>query len=40
MKELADYKMNLNEKLKHVLGSLENIVGKAENAGYVLLQGL
>ena len=26
--------MNVNEKLKFVLGRVENIVGKGENAGY------
>ena len=33
-KELADGKRNVTEKLKFVLGRVENIVGKGENAGY------
>ena len=33
-KELADDKINVTEKVKLVLGRVENIVGKAENAGY------
>ena len=33
-KELVDDKINLIEKLKFVLGRVENIVGKGENAGY------
>ena len=34
MKELADDKINVTERLKFVLGRAENIVGKGENAGY------
>ena len=34
MKALADDKMNVTEKLKFVLGRVENIMGKGENAGY------
>ena len=34
LKAFADNKMNLNEKLKIVLGRVGNIVGKEENAGY------
>ena len=30
----ADDKLNLTEKLKFVLGKVENIVGKGENAGF------
>ena len=30
----ADNKVNETEKLKFVLGRVENIVGKGENAGY------
>ena len=33
-KAFADNKINLNERLKLVLGKVENIVGKGENAGY------
>ena len=33
MKAFAGDKINLNQKLKFDLGSLENIVGKGENAG-------
>ena len=33
-KELADNKINVIEKLKFILGMIENIVGKGENAGY------
>ena len=33
-KAFADDKLNVTEKLKFVLGRLENIVGKGENAGY------
>ena len=33
-KAFADDKMNASEKLKLVLGRVENIVGKGENAGY------
>ena len=31
---LTLYKMNVTEKLKVLLGRVENIVGKGENAGY------
>ena len=31
---LANNKLNETEKLKIVLGRVENIVGKGENAGY------
>ena len=34
LKALADEKMNVTEKLNFVLGRVENIVGKGENAGY------
>ena len=34
LKASADNKLNVNEKLKFVLGRVENIVGKGENAGY------
>ena len=34
LKELADNKMNVTEKLKFLLGRVENIVGRGENAGY------
>ena len=34
LKELADNKMNLTEELKFLLGRVENIAGKGENAGY------
>ena len=34
LKALADDKINVTEKLKIVLGRVENIVGKGENAGY------
>ena len=33
MKAFADDEINVNEKLKFVLGRVENIVGKGENAG-------
>ena len=33
LKAFADNKMNMIEKLKWVLGRVENIVGKGENAG-------
>ena len=33
LKAFADNKISLNEKLKLVLGRVENIVGKGENAG-------
>ena len=34
MKEFPDDKSNLAQKLKFVLGRVENIVGKGDNAGY------
>ena len=34
LKTFADDKINLAEKIKFVLGRVENIVGKGENAGY------
>ena len=34
LKELADNKINVIEILKFVLGKVENLVGKGENAGY------
>ena len=34
LRAFADDKLNLAEKLKFVLESIENIVGKGENAGY------
>ena len=34
LKDLAGDKKNVTEKLKFVLGRIENIVGKGENAGY------
>ena len=34
LKAFADNKLNLAEKLKFVLGRVENIVGKGEYAGY------
>ena len=34
LKASADNKMNVTENLKFVLGRVENIVGKGENAGY------
>ena len=34
LKALADNKINVTEKLKFVLGRVENILGKGENAGY------
>ena len=33
-KTFADDAINVTEKLKFVLGRVENIVGKGENAGY------
>ena len=33
MKPFADDKINVTQKLKFVLGRVENIVGKGENAG-------
>ena len=34
LKAFADAKINVVEKLKFVLGRVENIAGKGENAGY------
>ena len=34
LKELPDDKIYMTEKFKFVLGRVENIVGKRENAGY------
>ena len=34
LKAFADDKINVAEKLDFVLGRIENIVGKGENAGY------
>ena len=34
VKAFADDKINVTEKLKFVLGRVENMVGKGENAGY------
>ena len=34
MKDFADEKVNATEKLNFVLGRVENIVGKGENAAY------
>ena len=34
VKAFADDKINVTEKLKFVLGQVENIAGKGENAGY------
>ena len=34
MKDFTDNKIHVTEKLKFVLGRVENIVGKGENAGY------
>ena len=34
LKAFADDKINVTQKLKVSLESVENIVGKAENAGY------
>ena len=36
-KAYADNKINVTEKLKFVLGSVENIVGKGKNAGTSIL---
>ena len=33
-KALADDKINATKKLKFVLGMVENVLGKGENAGY------
>ena len=35
LKAFADDKINVTVKLKFVLGRVENIVGKGENAGYL-----
>ena len=40
LKAFADAKINVTEKLKFVKGRVENIVGKAENAGYQCFQKL
>ena len=34
LKELEDDKINVTDKFAFVLGRVENIVGKGENAGY------
>ena len=34
LKAFADDKINVIEKIKFVLGKVENIAGKRENAGY------
>ena len=34
VKELADNKIDVTEILKFLVGRVENIVGKGENAGY------
>ena len=34
LKAFADNKRNLAEKLKFILGRVENIVGKGENVGF------
>ena len=34
LKEFADKKTNVTQKWKFILGRVENIVGKGENAGY------
>ena len=34
LKAFEDDKINVNEKLKHDFGRVENILGKGENAGY------
>ena len=34
LKAFADDKINVIEKMKFVLGTVENIVGKGENIGY------
>ena len=34
LKAFADDKINVTEKIEFVLGRVENIVGKVENAGY------
>ena len=40
MTEFAGNKINVKEKLKFVLGRLENMWKKGENSGYHLLQTL
>ena len=40
LKAFADPKLNLTEKLKFILGKVENIVGKGENAGYYVFKRL
>ena len=35
LKALADNKVNVTQKLKFDSGSVENILGKGENAGYL-----
>ena len=39
LKAFADNKLNATEKLKFVLGWVENIVGKGENVGFQLSKG-
>ena len=34
LKAFADDKINVTKKLQFIFGSIENIVGKGENAGY------
>ena len=34
LKAFADNKMNLTEKFKSILGGVENVMGKGENAGH------
>ena len=34
LKRFADNKLNATEKLKFILGWVENIMGKGENAGF------
>ena len=34
LKAFADNKIDVTEKLKSVLGRVENVVGKGENVGY------
>ena len=34
VKDLADNKLNITYEMNFVLGRLENILGKGENAGY------
>ena len=36
LKVFADDKINVTQKIKFVSGSLENVVGEGENAGYQL----